>query len=170
MCEVKGGDAVQWRTPDRIGGQGVDTPCRGLRTLAWVLFLVVVLLGAGAWAQELRDDRHRRLAWVDESGWVRDASHARMIRIQADGVIRDARNRRLGLVASDGTVRNAKNQLLGRIHDDGTVRDARNRRLGTVDTRGCVRNARNQVMGRVKGVTRTQAAIFFFFWESLTGA
>ena len=78
--------------------------------------------------------------------------------------IRGANNAVIGKIDADGTVRNASNATIGKIASDGTVRNASNATIGKVDSDGTVRNASNATIGTAKGVKRSWAAAYFFFF------
>jgi hypothetical protein len=53
--------------------------------------------------------------------------------------------------------------LLGKVEQDGDVRDKNNMLIGKIDSDGAVRDRNNMVVGYAKVVSKTYAAVFFFF-------
>lgn len=63
------------------------------------------------------------------------------------------------------TVRDGSNRTIGTIESNGTVRDGMNRSIGHFGSDGTVRDGMNRTIGSARGVKRTHAAVFFFFFN-----
>ena len=61
-------------------------------------------------------------------------------------------------------MRGANNATIGKIDSDGTVRSANNATIGNIGSDGTVRSANNATIGYAKGVKRSWAAGYFFFF------
>ena len=114
-------------------------------------------------AQSLRDRSNMMIGKVESSGTIRDRNNMTIGHVESDGSIRDKNNMLIGKVENNGTVRNRNNMLLGKVEQDGDVRDKNNMLIGKIDSDGAVRDRNNMVVGYAKGVSKTYAAVFFFF-------
>jgi hypothetical protein len=118
-----------------------------------------------SFAQEVRSQSGKLEGrWNGDS--FRDNSGRLVYRMDSNGNIRDASGR-LVMRFSNGTFRDASGRSIGRINDKGEVRSDNGRLLGRISDKGEVRNASGSLMGRVGSLSKEQAAVTFFFWDSI---
>ena len=60
-------------------------------------------------------------------------------------------------------LRDRSSMLIGKVETGGTVRDRNNMTIGHVESDGSIRDRNNMVVGYAKGISKTYAAVFFFF-------
>ena len=102
----------------------------------------------GTWRGDtFRDNSGKLLYRMDNNGNVRDDGGRLVLRVSGNQ-FRDSSGRLLGRIDDNGTVRNSSGAQLGRIQDNGDVRDSSGRRIGSAS-----------------GMSKTKAAVTFFFWE-----
>ena len=134
------------------------------KTLKYMLLAVLLLMGAQAQAQTLRDGEYNYLGKISPNGTVRNARYDAIGFFNSDGTIANSKNRVVGRLTSDLQILDDDGERVGYITATGEVHDGESELLGTIErSSGKVTDAHGKVIGYAHGISMLWIASYYFF-------
>jgi hypothetical protein len=130
-----------------------------------ITLVLVVMSGFCLHSQSIEFNTTSLPAAIKTDGTLLSTTGVALGYILGDGSIKNTTNVIIGNITITGVVKNSSQETVGNVSNSGNVTNAQNQLVGTVNDAGDVLNAEGKIIGKAPGISKSWAAVCFFFYK-----